>query len=269
MATRSTPAADPMRRIIIILLLFSLTACGLISKKDEEDETEGLTAEDVYEIGKGRLETGYYAGAIEIYEILEQRFPFGDYAQQALLDMAYARYKTEDPEEAISALERFMKLYPTHLHMDYAFYLRGLANFNRGKGITQRFLPTDASQRDQGAALTSFQDFSELIKRFPDSRYIDDAQLRMVYLRNILARHEVNVANYYMRREAYVAAVNRTRYVIEYYQQTPAVPDALVIMARAYKVLAMNDLADDALRVLEANYPAHPGLQDVRQILVR
>ena len=269
MTTHPLLAVDPMRHITLCLLLLCLGACSLMGERGDKDETDGLTAKDGYELGKDRLDSGYYAGAIEVYEILEERFPFGDYAQQALLDMAYAHFKTEDPEETISALERFMKLYPTHSYMDYAFYLRGLANFNRGKGITQRFLPTDASQRDQGAALTSFQDFSELIKRFPDSRYIEDAQQRMVYLRNILARHEVNVANYYMRREAYVAAVNRARYVIEYYQQTPAVPDALAIMARAYKVMDMNDLAEDSLRVLEINYPDHPGLYDVKRILVR
>lgn len=258
-----------MRSLTLLLLLVLLTGCGLIGGKDEEDETVGMTAEKLYNLAKDRMDSGYFKGAIEYYEILQKRFPFGPFAQQAQLDLGYCYYKSEEPASTIAALERFLKLYPTHPHTDYAFYLRGLANFNRGKGLTQRYLPTDPSQRDQGAALESFQDFSDLIKQFPESRYIADAQQRMVYLRNILARHEVNVANYYMRREAYVAAANRARYVIEFYQQTPAMPDALVVLAQSYTVLEMDDLAEDALRVLELNYPEHPGIGQVRNIVIK
>ena len=161
-----------------------------------------------------------------------------------------------------------MKLNPTHPSMDYAFYLRGLINFNTGKGAIERHLARDASQRDPGASLKAFNDFSELIKRFPDSRYVADSQLRMRFLRNILAQHEVNVANWYMRRGAFVAAANRARYVVENYQQTPAMPAALVLLAKAYKVLQLDDLSADALRVLELNYPDDPGIEAVKETSV-
>ncbi len=149
-----------------------------------------------------------------------------------------------------------------------AFYLRGLVNFNLDLGITARYLPRDPSQRDPGAALQAFNDFSELIRRFPESRYVTDAQLRMKHLRNVLAQHEVNVANFYMRRGAFIAAANRARYVIENYQQTPAMPEALVLLSKAYRVLELQDLSDDTLRVLELNYPNHPGIEEVKRTRV-
>ena len=158
---------------------------------------------------------------------------------------------------------------PQNKHVDYAYYLKGITNFNKGKGITQRFIPTDESQRDQGSAYQAFQDFLELAKRYPESEYIEDAEQRMIYLRNNLAKNEVYVAEYYMRRGAFIAAVNRARYVIENYPRTSSVPDALVVMAKAYRVLEMNDLSDDALRVLELNYPNHPGIYEAKDIEVR
>lgn len=260
-------AALRSRTVLLVLLASLLAGCSFMGEKT--DETQRWTAEELYNRARDRLDTGYYDGAIEYYEVLQNRFPFGPFAQQAQLELAYAYYKSEKGAEAIAAVDRFIKLYPTHPHMDYAYYLRGLSNFNTGKGLTQRYLPIDHSQRDQGASLRSFQDFGELIKRFPESQYVEDARKRMVYLRNILAQHEVNVANYYMRRGAYVAAANRARYVVENYQQTPAMPDALVVMAQAYKVMEMDDLAADTMRVLEMNYPNHPGLYRLREIEVR
>lgn len=237
--------------------------------KDGEDETRNWTVERLYAEAKGALDAGYYSKAVEYYEFLETRFPFGVYGQQSLMDLAYAYYKSEDFDSAISACDRFIRLYPQNTSVDYIYYLRGLVNFSRGKGLSERFLPLDLSQRDTGSAFTSFQDFGELVNKFPDSRYAADAQKRMVYLRNILARNEVNVAHYYMRRGAYIAAANRARYVVENYNRTPAVPDALLIMAKAYKVLEMNDLSADALRVLQANYPNHPGVDEVVETTVR
>ena len=210
------------------------------------------------------VDSGSCNGAIEYYEKLQGRYPFGPYAAQSQLELGYCYYKQDESESAIAAVDRFMKLNPTHPHMDYAFYLRGLINFSSGKGLVERHLPRDASQRDPGASLQAFNDFSELIKRFPDSRYVADSQLRMRHLRNILAQHEVNVANWYMRRGAFVAAANRARYVIENYQQTPAMPEALILMAKSYKVLELDDLSADALRVLELNYPNHPGIEEVK-----
>jgi outer membrane protein assembly factor BamD len=257
-----------MRHLIIFLLVFIITGCSFLGG-DKEDETIGWTADHFYAQAKGALEAGEYSRAVDLYQKLETRYPFGVHAQQALLDLSYAYYKNEEPEASIAACDRFIKLYPQNLHVDYAYYLKGLANFNKGKGFTQRYLPTDESQRDPGAALNAFESFSELVKRFPDSEYVPDAEQRMRYLRNILAKNEVHVAHYYMRRGAFVAAVNRARYVVENYPRTPSVPDALVVLAKAYRVLEMNDLSDDALRVLELNYPNHPGAYEAKNVKVK
>lgn len=251
--------------LIVTLLLVS--SCALFG--DEKDPASEWNEERLYFEAKSALDSEYYSKAIEHYESLQSRFPFGDFSKQAQLDLAYAYHKAEEPASAIAACNRFIKLYPTNPHVDYAYYLKGLASFNQGKGLTQRYLPTDPSQRDPGASMQAFRDFTELTKRFPNSEYASDAQKRMVYLRNILAQHEVNVANYYMRRGAYVAVVNRAGYVVENYQQTPAMPEALILMARAYKVLQMDELANDALRVLKINFPNHPGIRDVEDIVIR
>ena len=256
-----------MSRVIILMSVLLFSGCSYF--QDKEDETQSWTAERLYAEARGQLDSGNYTKAVELYEKLEGRFPFGVYGQQALLDLAYAYFKNDEPDASISAANRFIKLYPQNAHVDYAYYLKGLANFNRGKGFTERYLPIDAAQRDSGSALKAFQDFSEMARLFPDSQYADDARLRMVFLRNQLADHEVNVASYYMRRGAFIAAINRAKYVVEKYPRTPAIPEALVIMAKAYKVMEMNDLSDDAIRVLEINYPNHPGIYEVREIVVR
>lgn len=255
-------------RLLLVLLLLVNAGCSFFGS-EEDDSAKNWTVDRLYNEAKGALDSGYYSKAVQYYEFLETRFPFGVYGQQSLLDLAYAYYKTEDFDAAISACDRFVRLYPQNPHVDYAFYLRGLVNFGRGRGLTERFLPLDTSQRDTGSAYRAFRDFSELAKRYPDSEYVPDANKRMVYLRNLLAQHEVHVANYYMTRGAYVAAANRARFVVETYPRTPSVPDALVLMAKAYKVLEMDDLSGDALRVLELNYPNHPGLSEVQEIVIR
>tara|TARA_B100000929_G_scaffold278446_2_gene254701 strand:- start:360 stop:1139 length:780 start_codon:yes stop_codon:yes gene_type:complete len=259
-----------MRNLVFFLVIFSLPGCSYFDEK--EDHTKNWNADRLYAEAKGNLDAGNYSQAIDFYQRLEARYPFGKHAQQALLDLAYSYFKSEQHDASISACSRFIKLYPQNLHIDYAYYLKGLANFNKGKGSIQRFVPdefADESQRDPGAAFESFQDFSELIKRFPESQYIEDAEQRMRHLRNNLAENEVHVANYYMRRGAFIAAANRARYVIENYDRTPVVPEALVIMAKAYRVLEMEDLANDAIRVLKLNYPNHPGIYQVEELEVK
>ncbi len=255
---------------LIVVLVITLNGCSLFSSlSSKKDETKDVPAGQLYKEAKEELKSQNYTKAVELYEKLQARQPFGVFAQQAQFDLAYAYYKNDEPVSAVAACDHFIKLYPTHPRVDYAYYLKGLANFNQGKGLAERYLPIDASQRDQAAALKSFQDFTELVKRFPNSRYVKDVQKRMTYLRNLLAQHEINVADYYMQRGAYVAAVNRARYVVENYQGAPVMPQALVIMARAYRILEMQDLAEDALRVLELNYPTHPGLKEVRSIRLK
>jgi outer membrane protein assembly factor BamD len=249
-------------RITTLLLLFTLLLTGGCSLlPDQIDETKGWSADRLYSEAKSALDEGDYENAIRFYELLEARFPFGRYAQQAQLEIIYAYYKYDESASAVAAADRFIKLHPRHPNVDYAYYMKGLANFNMGRGIIERYLPRDESQRDPGAARQSFQDFSDLVLRFPDSKYAADARQRMLFLRNNLAQYEINVADYYMRRGAHVAAANRARYVVENYPRTPATPDALAMLARAYRAMDLDDLAEDALRVLELNYPEHPALR--------
>lgn len=257
-----------MWRLALALLLsatLTVTAgCGILP--EQEDETKDWSAERLYAEARSELSAGNYAQAAKYYEKLEARYPFGKHAQQAQLEIAYAYYKDEEPDAALAALDRFIKLNPRHPNVDYALYLRGLVNFNRGQGLVERYLPQDPAERDPGSALQAFEDFSELVRRYPESPYAGDARQRMLYLRNNLAEHEVRVADYYMRRQAYVAAANRAKHVIENYDRTPAVPRALTILAKAYRRLDLTDLSDDALRVLKLNFPDHPGIAEVERL---
>jgi len=251
----------------IIALLMTTSGCSFFSKEDVKTQ-DNWSVERIYSEAKSALESGDYHTALTHYSQLEARFPFGDYAQQALLESAYAHYKSDDPEAAIATIDRFMRVYPLNKSMDYAIYLRGLINFTRDIGLFEKYIPRDESQRDPGSARLALTDFTTLVNRYPASKYSEDAAQRIVYLRNRLAQHEVNVAHYYMRRGAYVAAANRGKYVIENYPRTPAMPEALLMMAKAYKVLELHDLSDDALRVLELNYPGYDGVAKVRQTTV-
>jgi outer membrane protein assembly factor BamD len=237
--------------LLIFLLAIGLAGCGIIGK--EFDETEGWSAAELYNKAAGELDSANYKRAIELYQKLETRYPFGRYAMQGQLDVAYAHYKAEEPEEAIAAADRFIKLYPQNPYVDYAYYLKGIVNYNRSVGFMDRLVPTDQSQRDPGSALDAFEDFAELVRRFPDSKYAADARQRMLYLRANLAKNEVHVARYYMKRGAYLAAANRAQYVIERFQRTSAVEEALEVLIDAYKQLGKNDLAADAQRVLDLN----------------
>jgi outer membrane protein assembly factor BamD len=245
---------------LLLMLVSLLTGCGMFG--EDYDETEGWTADRLYNAAARDLDNASYQNAIELYQKLEARYPFGRYAMQAQLDVAYAHYKAEEPEAAIAAADRFIKLYPTNPYVDYAFYLKGIVNYNRSVGFLDRFIPTDPSQRDPGSALDAFEDFAELVRRFPDSKYAEDARQRMLYLRSNLAKSEVNVARYYMRRGAYLAAVNRAQHVVERYQRTSAVQDALEVMIEAYKRLGEDQLAADAQRVLTLNRQAGRFLDD-------
>lgn len=242
--------------LIAFLAGIAVSGCSFFTGGKQYDQTEGWSASKLYAEAASEMDTGSYKTAIELYEKLEARFPFGRYAMQAQLDLAYAYYRAEEPEGAIAAADRFIKLYPQNPFVDYAYYLKGIVNYNRSVGYLDRYIPTDASQRDPGAALDAFTDFAELVKRFPDSKYSADARQRMVYLRNNLAQGEVNVARYYMKRGAYVAAANRANYVIEHYQRTSAVKEALAVLIAAYEALGEEKLAGDAQRVLDINEKA-------------
>lgn len=247
-----------MRHIFLTLtvtgLLLTLPACGLLP--EQIDPTANWSASKLYSEAKDSLNSGAYDQAIKYYETLEGRYPFSRFAQQAQIETAYAYYRQDEPELAIAALDRFIKLYPRHPNVDYAYYLKGVVNFNRGRGLLDRVMPRDLAQTDTSALRQSFEDFGILVRTFPESRYSQDALQRMVFLRNMLAQHELAVAEYYMRRGAYAAAAQRGVYVIEHYQESNAVADALIMMVRAYRKLGLQEQAADALRVLRHNHPA-------------
>jgi outer membrane protein assembly factor BamD len=249
-----------LTRLTALVLAVALSGCGVFGK--EIDLTENWSAARLYDEASSELDSANYAKAIEYYEKLEARYPFGRYAMQSQLDIAYAHYRADEPEAAIAAADRFIKLYPQNPYVDYAYYLKGLVNYNRSVGFLDRYVPVDASQRDPGSALDAFVDFSVLVERFPDSRYAEDARQRMLYLRNNLAKHEVNVARYYMRRGAYLAAANRANYVIERFQRTSAVESALEVLVDAYTALDKPELAADAKRVLDLNRAAGRFISD-------
>jgi len=245
----------PLFTLLYVLLLSTLVACAT-TPEEEEFEDADKTAGALYEEAKSALSQEDYETAIQKLESLEARFPFGKYAQQAQLDIAYAYYKFEEPESAVSSANRFIKLYPRHPYVDYAYYLKGLVKFNQGQSVFDSLDSQDPAQRDPESVRRSFQYFNELVSRFPASKYAPDAVERMKYLRNNLARHELFAAQHYMKRNAYVAAANRAKYIVQHFGNTPTVPDALLLMAEAYDKLKLNDLAADARRVYEFNYKA-------------
>lgn len=231
----------------------SLSACGLLPEVQEE--TAGWSAQRLYAEAKENLNEGNYERAVKLFETLESRYPFGRYAQQAQLEVAYAYYKDNEPISAIAAADRFIKLHPNHPNVDYAYYLKGLANFNEDLGYFGDIVNQDLSERDPRAARDAFIAFKEVATRFPDGKYAADSLSRMKYLVNALASHEVHVAKYYMKREAWVAAANRAKEVLKNYPEAPALEEALAIMVIAYDKLKLPELRDDAKRVLALNFP--------------
>ncbi|MEH6582022.1 MAG: outer membrane protein assembly factor BamD [Halioglobus sp.] len=247
-----------MKHILVIFLSLIILGC---SSNDELPELAADTGEQqMYEEAQRYLRNDNYDLAVRSLQLLESRYPFGKYAEQAQLELIYAHYGAFEHEAAVEAADRFIRLHPQHPSVDYAYYMKGLSAYTGNEDIFARFLPNDATKRDTSHAKEAFAEFSQLLSRFPDSPYAADARARMVHLRNLLARHEIVVANYYFRRGAYMAAANRGRYVVENFQQTPAVADGLAVMAQGYILLGLDDLARDSIDVLALNYPAHPSL---------
>jgi outer membrane protein assembly factor BamD len=248
--------------LFICCLIVALQGCEIIEKlranSEAKDDYTGWDAKKFHDNARTAMDAQNYQKAIKLYETLEARYPFGQYAAQTQLDVAYAYFKNDEYEASIAAADRFIKIHPRDPSVDYAYYLKGLVNFNRGIGFVDRFLPTDTSQRNPSNAQESYDNFDELVRRFPNSKYVPDAKQRMLALRNNLAMYEVHVARFYLKRKAYIAAANRGSYVIKEYQRTPAIPYALQVMQEAYTKLGLDDLAADAQRVYEQNYPEGP-----------
>tara|TARA_B100000780_G_scaffold268164_1_gene225866 strand:- start:212 stop:1105 length:894 start_codon:yes stop_codon:yes gene_type:complete len=240
----------PISAVFLISLM--LGACSSSSKEPVIEDVKPEA--ELYTSAMAKLESGNYRPAIEDLETMEARYPYGRYSQQAQLELIYAYYRSRQPSQAKTAAARFIRLHPDHEHVDYAYYLKGLTAFEENKGALDQYIGTYKAKKDPGAARDSFDDFSTLLKRFSNSEYAADSRVRMVYLRNLLAKHEIYVAKYYISLNAWLAAANRAKYVVENYQLTPAVETALEIMVQAYTELGLLDNASNALQVLEANF---------------
>ena len=238
------------RLATLLLAIVLLSGCATTL-----DDTSKWSAELLYSEAKAALESGDYESAIKHFETLEAKYPFGEYAEQAQLDTAYAYYMFEEADAAIAAADRFIKLHPRHPNVDYAYYLRGLASASKKNNPLDFIVAIDPSLLDPSSARQSFNYFNQLVQRFPDSRYTEDAVSHMRKLRLHLARHDIHVARYYLKRQAYVAAAKRATYVLETYPQAPTMPDALEILITAYDGLELTDLATDARRVQALNFP--------------
>ncbi|CAA0124021.1 Outer membrane protein assembly factor BamD [BD1-7 clade bacterium] len=244
--------------LLVIFSCLFLAACAGQSK----NQFDNLSEDQLYQKARSYMVDRKFNKAVEAYQALETRFPFGKYAEQSQLEIITAYYQSQEYEAAIASADRFTRLHPQHPEADYAYYYKGLANFDANRTLFDRFFNMDMAKRDPGTARDSFNDFAELLSKYPDSRFAADARGRMIFLRNILARHEVHVADFYMRRAAYMAAVNRGSYVVEHFQETPAVGDALAIMVQGYNAMGLPDLAEDSLEVLRVNFPKHHSLKD-------
>ncbi len=247
------PSPAFFRLLTALFAALVLTACS--SLPDQIDETAGWSAGRLYSEAKEAQADGNWETAAKHLEKLEARFPYGRFAQQAQLELGYVYWKANEAGSALAACDRFIKLHPNHPAVDYVYYLKGLINFNEDLGLLGYISDQNLSERDPKAAREAFESFRELITRFPDSKYTPDAVKRMEYLVNALAQQDVNVAHYYTRRGAYVAAANRAQYAIKTYPRAPAIEEAMFILVNAYDQLGLTDLRDDADRVLRQNFP--------------
>ena len=236
-----------------------MTSCALFKGDDDENIIdENQSAEKLYNQGKKALNLRNYESAVEVFETLESRYPFGIYAQQAQLEIAYANYKQREPDAAIAAADHFIKMNPLHEHIDYAYYIKGLTDFHRHDGFFDRFIQRDIAGMDPTPLENAFIQFKLLVERFPNSRYADDSRQRMIHLQNLLAQHELRVAKYYQKRHAWAAVAKRATYVIEHYQGAIQIPEALSILADAYDHLGLDEARAETLKILELNFPNKP-----------
>ncbi len=237
--------------LAILIGILLISGCS----KSKSDPFRKFNAQQLYEKGEFNLANKEYQTAISLFEALDARYPFSIYAEQAQLDIIYAYYKAGDKASAVAAADRYIQIYPASPNVDYAYYLKGIANYDQEHGFLQRYVNINDAQRDLGTAFEAYQDFNTLIQRFPDSKYAPDARKRMIHLRELLARHDYEIAEYYYKRGSYVAAINRAQGVIHNFPQTAATEPALILLFKANRKLGLTKAADDALRILKLNYP--------------
>lgn len=247
-------------RLSLLLLVTLLAACSASPKKSQ------MTEKDYYDAAQKSMRSGNFMTASEHLESLESHYPVGRYTEQAQLELIYAKFRHSDHAGASAAADRFIRLHPNHPQLDYAMYMKGLAAYEGDRDIFFRFLDLDLSTRDLSSSREAFREFSELIRRFPASQYAQDAQARMIHVRNQLARQELHAARYYAKRKAYVSCLNRSRWIIENYPGTPAVADALALQVWAYGKLGIKDLAEQQLALLRSNFPDHKGIDELGRL---
>lgn len=238
-------------RLLTISLFLLLFGCSAVTK----DDTIGWSVQKLYNEAKHSLNNGSYDTARRYYNKLLARFPFGRFAQQTNLDLIQLEYKDSEYDKAIAQADKFIQIYPSSPYADYARYMKGVISYSRDVSIIDKIVPTNIAQSDQTLMKQAFEDFAKLTSQSPTGEYTEDAKMRMVFLRNVTAEHEIYVAEYYMRRGAFLAAANRGQYVVQNYSQTPAAVLGLGVMVRAYQELNKPKLAADAKRVLDKNFP--------------
>ena len=252
------------RALLCLLLIAVLAGSGCARVKGmfkDKDENEGQPVAELYEKAHNSMRHGNWSGAEIVFKRLVAQYPYGPYTEQALVEIAYAQYKAGKQDDAVSSIDRFLRTYPTHRNTAYMYYLRGLADSSRETVFMQRVWRLDPSRRDLATPQQAYNDFQIVTERYPNSRYAEDARKRMADLRNVFARHDLDVALYYLRRTAYVAAADRAKRVLETYPQSKYQNDAVATLAAAYTGLGNKTLADDAKRVLQQNEPDHPYLR--------
>ena len=256
-------------RFALVALALLAAGCAWMPFGGDGDDPVETTEQALYRLAQSGLRTGNFNQSITRLERLEARFPFGRYAEQAQLDLIYARHMARDYDAATTAADRFIRLHPQHPNVDYAFYLKGLTALARDRAAFSRFKGNSVARRDVSNVKRAFLDFHELTARFPNSEYAKDARQRMIHLRNLLAESEVNVALYYLQRGAYVAAANRARHVVEHYSRTPSAADALAVLIETNWKLGLADVAEDALKVLALNFPDYHAFDEDGQLVLR
>ncbi|GEA11920.1 outer membrane protein assembly factor BamD [Alteromonas sp. KUL49] len=239
---------------VVLGAVITMTGC---SSSDEEEQiiVANMGAQQLYDSAKQSMEVGNFSAAAQTLSQLDSRFPFGPLSHQVQLDLIYSYYKSGKPEEAIANIDRFIRLNPNHSDVDYAYYMRGLTNMESDSNLFQEIMQIDRSDRDPSKSREAFNDFRRLIQQYPDSKYAADAKARMLHIKDRLARYEIAIARYYMKRSAYVAAANRGRYVIEHYPDSTQVQSALEIMVSSYEQLGLTELRDNAMKTLRINFP--------------
>lgn len=244
------------RLLAPVLLGAVVSVAGCSSSNTEEKAVlANMGAQQLYDRAKESMEVGNFSAAAQTLSALDSRYPFGPLSHQVQLDLIYSYYKSGKIEETLATIDRFVRLNPNHSDVDYAYYMRGLTNMESDSNLFQELLNIDRTDRDPSKSREAFEDFRRLIQQYPDSKYAADAKQRMVHIKDRLARYEIAIARFYMRREAYVAAANRGRYVIEHFPDSTQVQQALEIMVSSYEQLGLDELKDNAMKTLKLNYP--------------